>query len=69
MWNRYSAAAKKLLKTYTNDFGLLEVDLERKSFCLFRLFLLQLPCPLVFQLQTYDLTVFLSNNENNSKRR
>ncbi|KAF9544252.1 hypothetical protein EC957_012298 [Mortierella hygrophila] len=27
----YSAAAKKLLKTYTNDFGLLEVDLESKG--------------------------------------
>ncbi|OAQ35011.1 thioredoxin-like protein [Linnemannia elongata AG-77] len=27
----YSAAAKKLLKTYTNDFGLLEVDLEPKG--------------------------------------
>ncbi|KAF8943207.1 hypothetical protein BGZ47_005673 [Haplosporangium gracile] len=28
---QYSAAAKKLLKTYTNDFGLLEVDLEPKG--------------------------------------
>ncbi|KAG0376936.1 hypothetical protein BGX24_006978 [Mortierella sp. AD032] len=27
----YSAAAKKLLKKYTNDFGLLEVDLEAKG--------------------------------------
>ncbi|KAG0278075.1 hypothetical protein BGZ95_004780 [Linnemannia exigua] len=27
----YSAAAKKLLRTYTNDFGLLEVDLEAKG--------------------------------------
>ncbi|KAF9932190.1 hypothetical protein FBU30_008745 [Linnemannia zychae] len=27
----YSAAAKKLLKKYTNDFGLLEVDLEPQS--------------------------------------
>ncbi|KAG9067051.1 hypothetical protein KI688_012963 [Linnemannia hyalina] len=27
----FSAAAKKLLKTYTNDFGLLEVDLEPKG--------------------------------------
>ncbi|KAF9136301.1 hypothetical protein BGW39_000017 [Mortierella sp. 14UC] len=27
----YSAAAKKLLRTYTNDFGLLEVDLESRG--------------------------------------
>lgn len=29
--NRYSALAKKLLKTYTNDFEVLEVDLECTS--------------------------------------
>lgn len=52
MWNRFSAAAKKLLKTYTNDFGLLEVDLERTSILPLCLFLLQLPCP---RLSTADL--------------